>query len=235
MSNSQASFILDCARYCLTHNYFVFDDQYYLQVQGTAMGANFAPSYANLAMGLWEHRYIWHNNPYQKHLIFYGRYIDDVIIIWHGGDDVVNDFVSHCNSNQYGLSFTHVMEKDKLAFLDLDLYQVSNEIHAKNFFKPTAGNSLLYYKSCHYKKWKDNIPKGQFCWLRRNCTKISDYIEQSDLLKNKLKDKGYPESLVDQAQKHYLQHTPLAYHKNDENFNQSGRFITRFHTKFSKM
>lgn len=72
MSNGQASFILDCARYCLTHNYFVFDDQYYLQVQGTAMGANFAPSYANLAMGLWKHRYIWHNNPYHKHLIFYG-------------------------------------------------------------------------------------------------------------------------------------------------------------------
>lgn len=34
------------------------------------MGGNFAPSYANLAMGLWEQCFIW--------------YIDNIIIIWDG-------------------------------------------------------------------------------------------------------------------------------------------------------
>ncbi|XP_040212777.1 uncharacterized protein LOC120943503 [Rana temporaria] len=208
MSHGQATFILDCARYCLTHNYFSFDDQYYLQVQGTAMGAKFAPSYANLAMGLWENRHICQNNPYLKHLIFYERFINDIIIIWDGAGDVIDDLVSHCNNNPYGLSFTSVTDRDKLAFLDLDLYHINNEIHAKNYFKPTTGNSLLHYKGCHYRKWKDNIPKGQFCRLRENCTKTSDY--QSRLLRNKLKDKGYPESLVDQAHKRYLQHTNQA-------------------------
>lgn len=137
-------FILDCARYCLTYNYFSFDEQYYLQVQGTAMGANFAPSYANLAMGLWEHRHIWQNNRYLKHLIFYGRYIDDNI--WDGAGDVIDDIVSHCNDNPYGLRFTSVTDWDKLAFLDIDLYHKNNKIHAKNYFKLTAGNSLLHYK-----------------------------------------------------------------------------------------
>lgn len=34
---------------------------YYLQVQGTAMGASFLPCYANLTMGWWEESCIWRN------------------------------------------------------------------------------------------------------------------------------------------------------------------------------
>lgn len=51
MSHGQAEFILESTKFSLTHNYFCFDNQYYLQIKGTALGVNFASSYANLAMG----------------------------------------------------------------------------------------------------------------------------------------------------------------------------------------
>lgn len=38
----------------LTRNYFEFDENYYLQTQGTAMGKIFAPAYANIFMSEWE-------------------------------------------------------------------------------------------------------------------------------------------------------------------------------------
>lgn len=57
-------FIIEAICCCLTDNYFTFNDDYYLQIQGTAMGANFAPSYANLTMGHWESTHIWNNNPF---------------------------------------------------------------------------------------------------------------------------------------------------------------------------
>lgn len=75
----QAYFIVDSTHFCLTHNYFSFDNNFYLQTQGTAMGVNFAPSYANLTMGLWEHLSIWNNNPFSKYIVYIGRYIDDII------------------------------------------------------------------------------------------------------------------------------------------------------------
>lgn len=106
------------------------------------MGANFAPSFANLAMGLWESQYIWHNNPFQKHLIFYSRYIDDIIIIWDGPGDIITEFVKHCNENPYGLLFTYVTGPDRLALLKL--YQTNEEIHTTHYYKLTAGNSLLH-------------------------------------------------------------------------------------------
>lgn len=82
------------------------------------MGANFAPSYSNLTMGYWELQYVLYNNPFAAHIIYYGRYIDDIVIIWDGPKESVDPFVEHCNHNSLGLSFTHVQDSNKLAFLD---------------------------------------------------------------------------------------------------------------------
>lgn len=104
------------------------------------MGVCFAPSYTNLTMGLWESSYILHNKQFSSNIVFYGRYIDDVIIIWEGSESLVQEFVTHCNNNSMGPSFTTVIDRENLAFLDLEMYQVENSIQARNYTKPTAGN-----------------------------------------------------------------------------------------------
>ena len=40
--------------FILKHNYFLFNNQHYLQIQGTAMGTRMAPSYANIFMASLE-------------------------------------------------------------------------------------------------------------------------------------------------------------------------------------
>lgn len=85
------------------------------------MVANFVPTYANLAMGLWE-QYIWTNNPYGAHIIFYGHYIDYIKIIWDGLPSSIDSFVSHYNHKYMGLTFTFVHNAETLAFLDLGLW-----------------------------------------------------------------------------------------------------------------
>lgn len=70
LNTRQAAFILDTTSFCLTHNYFHFEGQFYLQTHGTAMGANFSTSYANLTMGHWENLFIWNNNPFAQHIVF---------------------------------------------------------------------------------------------------------------------------------------------------------------------
>lgn len=84
LNSRQATFILEATDFCLRHNYFDFNGDFFLQLQGTAMGANFAPSYANLAMGYWEKNYIWYNNSFLANIVFFGRYIDNIIVIWDG-------------------------------------------------------------------------------------------------------------------------------------------------------
>lgn len=51
MNSKQSEFLLNCIKLCLRNNYLTFLEQFYLHLKGTAMGANFAPVYANLTMG----------------------------------------------------------------------------------------------------------------------------------------------------------------------------------------
>ena len=46
--------ILEAASFILSSNSMTFDEMFYLQIQGTAMGTIFAPTYATLSMGFHE-------------------------------------------------------------------------------------------------------------------------------------------------------------------------------------
>lgn len=184
-------------------------------------------------MGHWENLFIWNNNPFAKHIVFFGRYIDDIVVIWDGSPSQIDDFVAHCNTNDLGLSFTAVWNRDSLAFLDLELNHEGDHIFSRNYTKATAGNSYLHYDSCHHPLWKNNIPKGQFCRLRQNCTRTCDYVTQSTHLKNKFLEKGYPTSLIEQAYNQYLPGKKPKITKPPEE--PEVRFITGFHSQHRKM
>ncbi len=44
-------FIVDMDELVLTKNYFLFEKKFYLQIEGTTIGATIAPDYANLYLG----------------------------------------------------------------------------------------------------------------------------------------------------------------------------------------
>ena len=60
---------MSLTKFTLKSNYFMFENKYYLQNQGTSMGSPFAPYYANLFMGLWEDRHIFNNNPFVDNIL----------------------------------------------------------------------------------------------------------------------------------------------------------------------
>ena len=65
----------------LKNNVFEFNDNYYLQIQGTAMGTKMAPAYAKLFMGKLEQKLI---EKGKQHILIWKRFIDDVFIVWTG-------------------------------------------------------------------------------------------------------------------------------------------------------
>ena len=64
----------------MRNNLIQFGDTYWLQLEGTAMGAppSPAPPYATIAYGHHEQKFV----PRHSNLLFYHRYIDDIIGIW---------------------------------------------------------------------------------------------------------------------------------------------------------
>lgn len=82
-------FLLTLTEMALKMNFFQYGGSYYIQSQGTAMGAAFAPNYANLFMGYWEQKCIDNpaTNTFHSKISLYRRYIDDIFMIWNGSED----------------------------------------------------------------------------------------------------------------------------------------------------
>ena len=97
--------IVNLAKLVLELNAFQFEEKFFLQVHGTAMGTRMAPSYANIFMGILEESMLA-TAPGGLTPLFYGRFIDDVFGIWTHGEDTLLQFFDHANSCHRDIAFT---------------------------------------------------------------------------------------------------------------------------------
>uniref|UniRef100_A0A8C5W8X4 Reverse transcriptase domain-containing protein n=1 Tax=Leptobrachium leishanense TaxID=445787 RepID=A0A8C5W8X4_9ANUR len=194
------NFIEELLAFVLKHNYFTFDRKYYHQIQGTAMGTTCAPAYANLYLGIWEKQRIFTDrNPYRPKILFWKRYIDDIILIWGGTPEEFADFTDHLNENTLNLHFTHEIHRDSLNFLDVTLTRNEELVSTTLYRKETATNNLLNWSSFHPKSLRLGIPYGQYLRLKRICSSEIEYEKQAKTLRKNFKEKGYPNRVLKQA------------------------------------
>ena len=65
--------------YCVHENHFCFEDKYYDQVDGVAMGSPLGPILANIFMSRFESKALSKYNG--NHPLFYKRYVDDTFFL----------------------------------------------------------------------------------------------------------------------------------------------------------
>ncbi|XP_074800310.1 uncharacterized protein LOC141982282 [Natator depressus] len=87
--NVTANLVAELCDFVLTHNYFTFGDNVYLQINGTAMGTCMTPQYANIFKADLEQRFP-SSRPLM--LLLYLHYIDDIFIIWTHGKEALEEF-----------------------------------------------------------------------------------------------------------------------------------------------
>lgn len=136
-----------------------------------------------------------HDNP-SCQLELYKRFIDDILIIWKGNKESLEEFLTRLNQNDRNITLTWQIDAKQIQFLDLEISIDNNQLITKTHFKEVARNSYLPITSCHYKPWLFNIPKGQLVRIRRNCTKESDFKIQADLIGKRFIEKGYTSEFI---------------------------------------
>ncbi|KAK4887009.1 hypothetical protein RN001_003280 [Aquatica leii] len=72
-------------------NYFKFDNNYYSQVSGLAMGSNISPLAAEIFMNNLENT-IFSNSSILNKISFWYRYVDDCLVLFNGTIDELNNF-----------------------------------------------------------------------------------------------------------------------------------------------
>ncbi len=151
-----AEFILTLTEWILTHNVFVFEDNFFQQVKGTAMGACFAPNYANLFLGLWEEEFVFNakTNPFFTKIKWWTRYIDDICMIFEGHETELLSFHAFLNSINACIKLSLEYNQDKINFLDITIFKdQEGRLHTSLFRKNTDRNAILHAKSFHPNIW----------------------------------------------------------------------------------
>lgn len=85
------------------------------------MGSPCAPTYANLLLGWWEYIRMFGEEleQWNPHITFWGRFRDNILILWKGTKDEFVDFVEALSNNPIGLRFTFEIQQISINFLDL--------------------------------------------------------------------------------------------------------------------
>lgn len=103
----------------LTRNDFHFNSQFFVQVQGTAMGKKFAPAYANIYMAHWE-RTLFQKLAHRPTI--YYRFLDDIFGVWSQGTVKFNEFLSMANQHHPAIKLKSTTPLDTVDFLDTTVF-----------------------------------------------------------------------------------------------------------------
>lgn len=182
----------------LDHNIFEFDGQMYRQIQGTAMGTKMAPAYANLFLDTLETRFL---DDCTIKPVVWRRYIDDILCIWSGSMDTLNNFLERLNTIHPTIHFTWETSESSITFLDLDLYKgarfrATGKLDTRLHFKSTNRFQYLPYNSAHPKSVMKGLVKGEMQRALRACSDESTLEATKEKLTRHLRQRGYPRKLL---------------------------------------
>ncbi|MCP4491667.1 MAG: hypothetical protein GY820_30830 [Gammaproteobacteria bacterium] len=124
--------------------------------------------------------------------VFYGRYIDDIILVTRTEDDF-DQFHHHINTSGGGpLEFTMEKEHDKsLPFLDITITRSENDLNFSIYRKPTHTDRYCHPKSAVPNSVLSCTVQCMRLRAQRYCSNQKVLEIELDHLKNALKNNGY--------------------------------------------
>ena len=178
--------ILDALKLCLECNNSVFNNHFYLQVDGTVMGSHMSCSYSDIAMYKFDLKAL----NYKAGLLCWKRFRDDVFVLWSQSLEELNKFFDFMNSIDTSgkIKFTiSVANQSTLEFLNLRLHITEqNKICVDVYAKATNSFTYVLPSTRYPKRNINNIPESITLRLRRICNSDEKIDMRSDEYQNYL-------------------------------------------------
>ena len=172
-----------------------FNDQNFLQTDGTAQGPYMSCSYADIAMAKFD----FLANQFHLKPKIWKRFRDDIFTLWEHGVDTLPSFLDYLNGMDTTGKIKFTMEiasENGLEFLDLKLKIAEGKIRVDVYAKPTNSFSYTSPNTCYPKNNICNIPKGIALRLRRICDDDETFDKRSTEYQNYLIAREHKPSLV---------------------------------------
>ena len=176
--------IINLLRWVLKNNYTIFNNEIYLQIQGTAMGTPLAPTYAQIFLYAIEFNNLV--NP-----IYFRRYIDDIFAIY-ADIESAKQFLINFQQPHPTIILESIHYERSGIFLDLEFYiDHSNKLQYKIYQKPMNKYSYIPMESSHNINIFYNFVTEELRRYGRSCSLYADFVTTSNLFKSRLEQRGY--------------------------------------------
>ena len=196
MSVSQITSLLE---YCLRSTYFVFQGEYYEQLEGAAMGSPLSPIIANIYMEEFETRAL---STAPNPLTLWKRFVDDTFVVIQ--TSYKEEFFHHINSIEESIQFTteNTQVDGSLPFLDvLVTPQSDGTLSTSVYRKPTHTNQYLQWDSHHSISAKYSVISTLFHRAKEVCSTKQQLKEEHDQIQQALTLCRYPDWALNRVEK----------------------------------
>ena len=150
-----------------------------------------------MAMGEFEDIAFGSKNQLLDLLIFWKRFIDDVLGLFKGNEQEFEEFESWLNSIMRGVvKFKSNFSSEKVEFLDLIISIENGKLKTNLFVKPSNLQIYLDFMSNHPEHCKVGLVYGQALRIIERCSEPLDADLHLENLKGKLLDRSYPEGVI---------------------------------------
>lgn len=152
LSEKHKTGLINILDVCLQQNFFQFNGEVFKMEQGLPMGSQLSPLLSNIFMDDIENKIFNNLNINRNKIIFWKRYVDDVLCIWKGTPIEIKQFLEQINNIHKNIKFTMEMEIDNsINFLDLKIYKNlnNNNLEFGIYHKPTQTDITIPKFSNH--------------------------------------------------------------------------------------
>ncbi|XP_053687283.1 uncharacterized protein LOC128736816 [Sabethes cyaneus] len=200
---------LEMVNFCMDCSYFQFDNKYYHQIKGTAMGNPLSPILAEIVIDTLIDTVM---STIHISIPAVKKYVDDLLLtVPHGKmSEVLNLF----NSYHPMLQFTAEAEKDcQLPYLDMLLIRKNDQtIQTQWYTKSISSGRLINYHSFHPLSQKMNTAINFITRVDRLSTNYTN-AEKYSIIQSHLKRNDYPIKLINRCWNRYVNQSNLSSEK----------------------
>ena len=187
-------FICQLLSLILSCTVFKFRNQFFLQINGTAMGVSCAPPYAIIVMFALEHNVIT-----MEYVLFYTRYIDDVFCITRKG--FAEKLRVLLDSLVPWIKFDWACSGDTADFLDLTIFKdhqfhITGLLSFKVFQKRFNLYQYITFFSDHPRSMKKGFIRGVLLAHAVRCSREIYFLDYRLAFFERLIARGYPRAFL---------------------------------------
>lgn len=182
--------------HCLDSNCFRFDQAFYKQRLGIAMGCKVAPPVAIIFMHKLEQSAL-QNAEIRPDI--YARYIDDTIGVWTHSHQELQRFLNYMNSVHPSIKFTmdDSHSTGSISYLDTLISIGSDGKYSTELFiKPNHSGIVIHYSSSQPMVTKKSVIRNEFKRAQKLSSDEQATARSCNKIQNIFECNGYPKQMI---------------------------------------